>query len=177
MPLKNTIVRVLFIIICAAFAGGAVYYLIVLENEKMELQEEMRQLVVSKQGLASVVTYLEESKNSLDRKVKEAEKRAKRFEVERDEEKSKSVKLAGGIQEKEAELKRIEGNIADYQKEKKKMIRHLKLLNSAFEEIKVEYDKVATEKEKTEREIEDLDRVVKDLSKRDATSLGTVVIR
>jgi chromosome segregation ATPase len=162
---------------CLAFTGGIIYLLITIENEKMELQKQMKKLALSKQGLASAMAYLEESNETLEKKVKNSEGRIRKITSEYEAEKAKNTKVAEEVEKKEGEIRRKEADIEKHEKENRMMARRLKLMNSAFSEIKLEYDEIAEAKKKQEEEIDDLDALIKDLSRTDSTQLGTVVIR
>jgi len=177
MANKNLVVRLVLIILCLAFTVGIINLLISIENEKMDLQSELQKLAISKQGLASVVAYLETDNENLINKMKQIEVKVDNLNEQFSEEKEMRAKTEEKLKEKELALKYAEDNIVEYKKEKQGMLRSMKLLNSAFSEIKIEYDDVAKAKEQKEREIEELDRLIRDLSKQDSTSLGTVVIR
>jgi chromosome segregation ATPase len=177
MGIKTLITRFILIILCLAFTGGIIYLLTTIEGEKVQLQEEVRKEALSKQGLQSVATFLEQSNAELEKKVKSSERRIKELTLAIDEEKGRSSEFTQKISDKEAEIRRIRALIKNYEKEKKKMMKTMKLLNAAFTEIKLEYDDMAGAKAEAEVELEELDRIIKDLSKTDSTSLGTVVIR
>ncbi|MCQ9207474.1 MAG: hypothetical protein NG740_06325 [Omnitrophica bacterium] len=177
MTAKNLISRLLFILLCLAFAGGTVYFLIVMENEKIEIKAQMEKLALSKKGLASVVTYMEESQAGLERKLKESERAIDKLTSQYEGERRKTAEVDSKIKEKDAELKKVKAVIEEYKQEKKGLNKQLQLLNAAFNEIKAEYDEVSEAREASEIEIEELDRMLKDLSRIDSTSLGTVVIR
>ncbi|GAG03466.1 unnamed protein product, partial [marine sediment metagenome] len=151
--------------------------LVTIENEKSELQNQMQKLALSKQGLASVAAFMEESNANLEKKVKDSEGRIRRITSEYEAEKARSAKAAEEAQKKEDEIREIEADIEKREKENKIMARRLKLMNTAFSEIKLEYDDMASAKEKREEELAEMDKILKDLSRKDSTTLGTVIIR
>ena len=177
MMAKNLINRILFVLLCLAFAVGTVCYLVVMENEKMELEVQMGKLALSKKGLASVVTYMEESQAILEKKVKESEREIDKLTSQYEGEKKKAAEVDSKIKEKEAELSEIKAAVEEHKQQKKSLNKQLQLLGAAFNEIKTEYDEVADGREASEKEVEELDRMLRDLSRNDSTSLGTVVIR
>jgi len=177
MAKSNLIIRIFLVLACMALTAGVVFLLITVENEKGKIQKDVQKLAASKKGLASVVTYLEESNVALKKKLKASEMKLAELTSQYNEEKDKNEASNQKVEEKEAEIQHIEANIAKYTKEKKKMIQRLELLNAAFNEIKAEYDEIADAKEASDKEAEELGRIVKDLSRDTSTALGTVVIR
>lgn len=177
MSIKNVVIRFFLIVMCLVFTAGIIYLLITIENEKAGLQEEMHKLALSKKGLTSVVTFLEESNANLEKKLKNSDRKIREAISQYEEEKRKSATFARKIEEKEAQVQEKEADIEGYREGEKRMSKKLKLINTAFSEIKLEYDDLADAKEEVEKELEDLDRIVKDLSRKDSTPLGTVIIR
>ena len=150
-----------------------------LSQENAALTREFSALSDDNKKRLRLMGKFEESQQDLKNQLKKSEITVKTLSARLEEEIKKDSQFADTMRTRESEIQRLKNVIASHEKENKRLLKRIGLLNETLDGVKAKFADLTSEAgQESQKEIMELNKKIEKLSKeKEAASLGTIVIR